>query len=133
MKLAFAVIGFATLTVGLSQNTFATEKKITPPVIQTAAQQNDWDAYRKEQVEKIRKNDERIAELKKQKANTDKTVNAAYQKRIDALQQKNTELRSKITEYKYNESKWEQFKREFNHDMDELGKSLKDIGKDNVK
>jgi hypothetical protein len=29
--------------------------------------------------------------------------------------------------------KWESFKKEFNHDMDELGKSIKDLFKDNVK
>jgi|ERR1043165_1424966 uncharacterized protein len=90
--------------------------------------------FRKEQLEKIRKNDEKIAELKKAKANTDKAVADAYNKRIDALQKKNAELRTQLTDFKYNsESKWEEFKREFNHDMDELGKSLKDLGKDNVK
>lgn len=32
-----------------------------------------------------------------------------------------------------NYEKLESFKTEFKHDMDELGKSIKDLGKDNVK
>jgi hypothetical protein len=30
-------------------------------------------------------------------------------------------------------NKWESFKKEFNHDIDELGLSLKNLFKDNVK
>jgi len=75
-------------------------------LVTQTAKQGDWEAYKKEQEEKIRKNDERIAQLKKQKAGADKTVNDAYNKRIDELQKKNSELRVKITDYKYNESKW---------------------------
>lgn len=101
--------------------------------LQTAQKTTDWSAYKKEQEEKIKKNEERIAELKKAKASTNKTIDDIYNKQIDKLQQKNTELRTKIVTYKYDKSKWKQFKREFNHDMDELGKALKDIGKDNVK
>lgn len=102
--------------------------------LQTAAQKaEDWKTFKTEQEQKIKKNDERIAELKKAKAADGKVMDAAYQKEIERLQAKNAELRTRIVNYKYDESKWAQFKREFNHDMDELGKSLKDIGKDNVK
>ena len=131
--LALAVIMFTAgiFSVSLSNAKSVVKEKNT--TIQTTTAQNDWANYKKEQEDKIRKNDERIAELKREKANTSKTVDSLYNKRIATLQQKNSELRTKIVTYKYEESKWEQFKREFNHDMDELGKSLKDLGKDNVK
>jgi hypothetical protein len=35
--------------------------------------------------------------------------------------------------YDKNQTDWEKFKREFNHDMDELGKSLKDLTVNNKK
>jgi len=94
--------------------------------------QSEWQAYKKEQEEKIRINDERIAALRAN-ADTTKTLAAVDNTRIENLQKRNAELRTKITTYKYNESKWDQFKREFNHDMAELGKAIKDLGKDNVK
>ena len=42
-------------------------------------------------------------------------------------------MKMKIGEYKMDtKERWESFKREFSHDMEDLGQSLKDIGKDNV-
>jgi hypothetical protein len=35
--------------------------------------------------------------------------------------------------YEKKQSDWESFKREFNHDMDELGQALKDLTVDNKK
>jgi len=52
----------------------------------------------------------------------------------EKLVQKNVEFENEIQIYDDNVSeKNESFKNEFKHDMDELGKSLKDIFKDNVK
>ena len=58
-----------------------------------------------------------------------------YENKINELEKKNNELRKKIiVNYKdQGVSKWESFKKEFNHDMEELKASLKNLFKDNVK
>lgn len=60
-----------------------------------------------------------------------KTLEPMYEKRIITLQEKNMEMRARLDNYEKSQSDWESFKREFNHDMDELGQSLKDITVDN--
>jgi hypothetical protein len=43
-------------------------------------------------------------------------------------------MKDKMNGYKAEgKDKWENFKTEFNHDMDELGNALSDLGKNNVK
>jgi hypothetical protein len=56
-----------------------------------------------------------------------KTLDVLYEKRINALQQQNNSLNIKIEAYKENQSDWESFKREFNHDLAELGQAIKDL------
>jgi hypothetical protein len=40
-------------------------------------------------------------------------------------------MRGRLVAYDKSQSNWESFKREFNHDMDEIGKSLEDLTVDN--
>jgi hypothetical protein len=48
--------------------------------------------------------------------------------------EKNENLKSKIqVSSKTTTEKWATFKREFNHDIEELGKAIRDIGVDNSK
>jgi peptidoglycan hydrolase CwlO-like protein len=109
----------------------------SPSFSQTAAQQeaNDYQQFKKDAQMKIDENKQKIADLKDKKSNESKEVRDKYDKKVANLEQKNNELRKKIDNYNEssNSTKWASFKREFNHDMDELGKSIKDIGKDNVK
>lgn len=102
------------------------------------AEMNDTAGYHKfrEDAEKrIKENEKRIAELKKEKKEGTQEVQDKYNKKVADLEQKNMELKKRVSDYTYdnNQSKWNQFKREFNHDMKELGQAIKDIGKDNVK
>jgi len=47
------------------------------------------------------------------------------------LKQKNRDLKEKLENYKdEGESKWEEFKTNFNHDMDAIGKTISDLFKD---
>ena len=91
-------------------------------------------SFKKDAETKINENQKKIAELKAKKSSDDKEVKAKYDKKILALEKKNNELKKKIegcTNTKT--SKWSSFKREFNHDMDELGHAIKDIDVDNTK
>lgn len=113
--------------------TVASEKNVRNEI--ALSQQDDFKIYKAEQEKKIAENDKKIAELKAKKNKVKQEKLSAYEDRIDELEKKNNELRSRIASYRKDEekAKWESFKKEFNHDMDELGKSLKDLFKDNIK
>ena len=63
-----------------------------------------------------------------------KQAKAEYKEKIAKLEQKNTDMKKRMNDYKSDsQEQWESFQREFNHDMDELGNSLKDLTKNNTK
>ena len=99
-----------------------------------AKTREDMASYKAEKLEKIADNERKIAELREKQKTSGKTMDKVYQERIENLEKRNAELREKLNNYQdADNAKWEEFKREFNHDMDELGKSMGDMGKDNVK
>lgn len=94
----------------------------------------DFQAFKKDAEVKINENNKKIAVLKAKKASDNKETNEKYNKKVAALQVKNTELKDKIDRCDETKtSMWTSFKKEFNHDMEELGKAFKDIGVDNEK
>ena len=51
-----------------------------------------------------------------------------YEKEVLTLEQKNAELRKSISEYKYEgKDNWEEFKRDFNNNMNVIGNAIKDL------
>jgi hypothetical protein len=49
-------------------------------------------------------------------------------KKVDVLELKNKALKKKISEYKYeSRDNWNEFKQEFNHDLNALGNELTNI------
>lgn len=100
--------------------------------VKKAATAEEWQAFKNSGDSLINKNEEKIAELKLKMKNTGKSIDAKYDKNIEILEQKNNDLKVKMETYK-NDTKqdWQSFKSEFNHDMDELGQSLKDFTVDN--
>lgn len=93
----------------------------------------EYPAYRTEVEARINANEERIATLRKNIGNGGKPLDGERAKRIDELEQKNAQLRSRLYGYEQERSDWESFKREVNRDMDELGAALENLGKDNAK
>jgi len=83
----------------------------------------------------------KIAELKVKHAKMNNKDKDAYQKKIGVLEQKNADLKKKLNNqnnlsnqsYEAGSEKLASFKREFNHDMDELGKALRDFTLNNKK
>ena len=113
-------------------------KEISLGVLQdpkSKKQTDEYKTYRLEQEKKIIENDKLIKELKTKKNEVKKEKLINYENKIKELEKKNNELRKKIVVNYKDEgvNKWESFKKEFNHDMDELGQSLKNLFKDNVK
>lgn len=92
--------------------------------------------FKTESEVKIRENENEIKMYRDNMKDYNVDDRADYQRRIDSLERRNQELKVKLDAYdgeKDTNEKWESFKREFNHDMEDLKQSLKSIGKNNVK
>lgn len=100
---------------------------------QKAANAEEWRIFKAESEVKIKANETRIAELKDKMRTSGKTLGALYAENINALEQKNKAMQVRMDAYDKGQSDWASFKREFNHDMDELGQALKDFTVNNKK
>jgi hypothetical protein len=95
------------------------------------ASADEWKTFKLESELKINNNEIHIKELTEKMNKPGTTLDPLYAKKIANLEQKNKDLRVKLDAYETSQSDWETFKREFNHDMDELGQAFKDITVDN--
>ena len=88
----------------------------------------DMENYRRETNEKIDANNKSIAEFNSRIQNKKNAAKADYQNTVTALEQKNTDLKKRMDDYKEDgKENWEKFKIEFNHDMEKLGQAFKDL------
>jgi chromosome segregation ATPase len=110
-----------------------TAQKDALEIDRKVATAEEWRIFRSESEQKINDNVIRIAELKVKMKKPGEIFDALYEKRITGLEKQNLEMKAKLDAYEKSQSNWETFKREFNHDMDELGKALKDLTVDNKK
>jgi hypothetical protein len=92
---------------------------------------DEWNTFKLESELKINNNEIRVKELTEKMNKPGTTLDPLYAKRIENIEQKNKDLKVKLATYETSQSDWETFKREFNHDMDELGKAFKDLTVDN--
>jgi hypothetical protein len=91
-------------------------------------------AFKKEAADKIAINEKSIADFKARKANEKKEAQAAYEKEISDLEKKNSDMKKKMDDYQIEgREKWETFKADFSHGMDELGKAFAGIVVSNSK
>ncbi len=90
--------------------------------------------YRNEAEMRMNENEKNINDMKANMNNSKEKVDVDYSDRVTRLEQQNRDLNVRLRDYNNDDkNNWEEFKREFNHDMDELGAALKDLGKDNKK
>jgi TolA-binding protein len=94
---------------------------------QVVATVEEWQAFKTDAEAKIKRNEMRIEELTVQMNKPGQVFDDLYKNRIEELEQQNRELQNRIDAYDKSHTDWEKFKREFNHDMDELGDALKNI------
>lgn len=84
--------------------------------------------FKKQAADRISANDSSIASFKERIKHGKKQAKAEYDKKIDDLEQKNTDMKKRIDDYKAEgKEKWETFKKDFSHGMDELGKAFTDL------
>ena len=90
----------------------------------------NYQNFKMEAELKIIKNEKSIAELKGKKTNDNKDIQAAYDKNVLALEQRNNTLRDKLNEYNTSDkSVWLSFKDDFNTNMEELTKAISKMKK----
>ena len=88
----------------------------------------DIENFRKAAADMIEANNQKIAELKVKIKLEKKDAQVAYQEKITFLEQKNSDLKKEIDDYKVEDKeKWEKFKVEFSKDMKGLGTALGDF------
>lgn len=74
-----------------------------------------------------------ISELKAKMVSEKNELNADYNEQLDVLETKNKELKTKLANYKQDgKDEWGEFKDEFNHDINEMGKAFKNLTVENV-
>lgn len=100
---------------------------------QKAADAEEWRTFKMDTQAKIDANEKYVAEMKAKMKVSGKKMDAVYEKSIDALELRNKNLKVRMEAYEKGQSDWQSFKREFNHDMDELGQAFKDLTVDNKK
>lgn len=98
---------------------------------QQLATAEEWRLYKATIEEKIVNNEDRIADLQVQLKKPGRKMDEALAQRIHNLEQANKDLRIRLDNYGRQQSDWNAFKREFNHDMEELGKALNELTVDN--
>ncbi len=93
----------------------------------------EWQQFKTDAEQRLTANEQKIADLKKQLNKPGKLFDKMYENRIAKLEEQNRTLRMKISAYEKEQTDWEVFKREFNHDMDELGKAINNVFTDDNK
>jgi len=91
----------------------------------------EWQQFKTESEEQIKANEDRIDAFREKMEKGGTKTEAKYNIAVAELKQKNRDLKRKLEEYKdEGESKWQEFKTNFSHDMDAFGKTMKDLFKD---
>lgn len=99
------------------------------------AYMHDIENYRASTNKRIDTNDELTVEMKSKLSTIRDDAKEEYKKNIMDLEQRNRDLRRKMREYNKAQGKenWENFKKEFNHDMQELEDAFDNLGRRNVR
>jgi hypothetical protein len=118
-----------------AQNETKAEDKLDTKKSEVKQAQRELDAayipFKKDAEVQIKANDEAIKELRRNLVKPGRSAaNDDSKKKIDALEDRNVELRSRLYTYEAERSDWEAFRIKFNHDRDDLHKAVKDFGKD---
>jgi hypothetical protein len=84
--------------------------------------------YRKENLQKLNAHEKSIADFKSRIATKKKENRAEYEKELLRIEEKNTDLKKRLDEYKEEgRDRWDIFKSEFSREMDQLGEDFKKL------
>jgi predicted RNase H-like nuclease (RuvC/YqgF family) len=95
---------------------------------------SEFQQFKNESNEEINNNERRITELRIEMKTASKEDRKRDEKKIDALEKENHELKVRLEAYNDDgKSDWKKFKTEFRHDLDGIGQAFKDITVKNTK
>ena len=90
--------------------------------------QADIDNYKRITADRIAANEKSILELNAKVAKEKKEAKADHLQKVAELEKKNEDMKKKLENYKAEDNdKWTVFKIEFNNEMDNLEKSIKEL------
>lgn len=101
--------------------------------VEKEATDAEWKVFKEDSDAKIAMNEARIAEMKDKMKSSGKTMGKIYAGRIENIEKKNVELKERLDNFDKEQTNWDSFKREFNHDMGEIGSAFKELGTDSSK
>jgi hypothetical protein len=91
----------------------------------------EYPAFKRNAEEQIAINETHIAELRAKLSDSGKApLDAMRKQKIDNLEKRNADLRSRLYGYETERSDWETFKDGFNREMDKLHNAFTDFGND---
>jgi predicted nucleic acid-binding Zn-ribbon protein len=91
----------------------------------------EYPQFKKDEEAQIAINETHIAEIRAKISDSGKApLDGLRKKRIDDLEARNTELRSRLYSYETERTDWVTFKAGFNRDMDKLRDAFNDFGND---
>ncbi len=94
----------------------------------------EMENYKAEKWAIIKANEVALADFKSNSTQEGTTMTEEYEELIADLEERNEAMKVKLKDYEdEGETKWKSFKKEFSHDMDELGTAFKDIFKNSNK
>jgi uncharacterized protein YeaO (DUF488 family) len=99
---------------------------------QKAVDESEWKRFKYDAEMTIVNNEFRIADLRARFKKQGITLDPLYVKKIEKLEQQNNDLEKRIKNYREDKYDWQTFKTEFNNDLHELGKALKDLSVENL-
>ena len=92
--------------------------------------EKEWLQFKTDAELKINTNQKQIDDLKAAMKTTSAKFKAKYQNQVLTLEQKNIELNKQLNDYKYKGiDNWEQFKKDFNNEVDTVVVAIDDIFK----
>ncbi len=90
--------------------------------------------YKTEKWEIIRANETALEEMRALPEEEASEISEDYDAMVADLEERNEALKIQLKEYEdEGESNWKKFKKEFSHDMDELGTAIADVFKNSEK
>ena len=141
--LAFAAVMFVAGTILSSCKSNATKVENAEEKVENAKDdlsktqqvaESDFQKFKNESNDEINNNEKRIADLRIEMKSEKSNARARDEKKIDALEAKNHEIKVKLEAY-HDDGKndWREFKTEVKHDLDGVGEAFKDITVRNTK
>ena len=131
---AFSFVSFSLLTScdNSAQNVADAKSDVKDANRDLDKANKEYDAeiekFRKEAAEKIAANEKSIAEFKARKEADKKIAQSDYDKKIEALEQKNSDMKKKMDDFRFEGAeKWESFKADFSHGLSELGNAFTEL------